>query len=146
MHTTSESGPRYLTWAATVTSVAVSAAAGWVALSTATGEIGPSQPDGTPADVEFWKPIGWAMLLAVLPITVVAWTSTRWGIIALASATGVQVIVALTVIGRYAASDFNSGGLEGLIFLLPLTLATVGATTLLITVLSRRHQQHRPRS
>ncbi len=79
-------------------------------------------------------------MVAVLPITVAAWKSARWGAIALAGATGVQVIVATLVIGRYAVSDFNSGGLEGLIYLVPIALGVAGATSLLIAVAVRRHQ------
>lgn len=97
--------------------------------------------DGAPTDVEFWTPIGWIGMVAVLPITVAAWQSACWGAIALAGATGVQVIVAMVAIGRYAASDFNSGGLEGLIFLLPIVLGAVGATSSLIAVAVRRHQR-----
>ncbi|GAA5226961.1 hypothetical protein [Paeniglutamicibacter antarcticus] len=131
--------PTFLTWAATFVAVAISVAAGWIALGTATGEIGPLDADGAPTDVEFWTPIGWTAMAAVLPITVAAWKSARWGAIALAGATGVQVIVATVVIGQYAASDFNSGGLEGLIFLVPIALGVIGATSSLIAVMVHRH-------
>ncbi|GAA5227020.1 hypothetical protein [Paeniglutamicibacter antarcticus] len=140
MNTSPRSDPTFLIWAATVIAVAISIAAGWVALGTATGEIGPMGADGAPADVEFWAPIGWTSMAAVLPITVAAWKSARWGAIALAGATGVQVIVATMVIGRYADSDFNSGGLEGLIYLIPVVLGVVGGTSSLIAVMVRRHQ------
>lgn len=141
MDTPSRPEPTFQTWTATVTAIVISVGTGWVALGTAAGEIGPLGPDGAPADVEFWAPIGWTAMLAVLPVTVAAWNSARWGAISLASATGIQVIVALVVIGRYAASEVNSGGLEGLIFLLPLTLALVGAASSLIAVVGRRHRR-----
>ena len=138
MITSSLRGPGVLARTATVVAVAISIAAGWAALDASAGEIGPLQSDGAPADVEFWSPIGWTAMLAVLPITVAAWKSVRWGAIALGGATGVQIIVATIVIGRYAASNFNSGGLEGLIYLLPLALGVGGATSSLIAVMMRR--------
>ena len=82
-------------------------------------------------------------MVAVVPITVAAWKSVRWGAIALAGATGVQLVVATVVIGRYASSDFNSGGLEGLIYLLPLALGVVGAISALIAVMVRGQQRAR---
>ena len=141
MNTAHQSVPGFLAWSATVVAVAISAVAGWVGLGTSAGEIGPLQADGAPTDVEFWSPIGWTAMVAVVPIAVAAWKSVRWGAIALAGATGVQLVVATVVIGRYASSDFNSGGLEGLIYLLPLALGVVGAISALIAVMVRGQQR-----
>lgn len=131
-------GPSFLPWVAPIVAVSISVLAGWAGLHGAAGEIGPRLADGGPADVEFWEPVGWTAMIAVVPVMIAAWRSLRWAAIALAGATAVQVIVAMVVIGRYAGSDVISGGLEGLIFLLPLTLGAVGAVGSLIAVLVRR--------
>ncbi|MBG6226761.1 hypothetical protein IWX63_003363 [Arthrobacter sp. CAN_A2] len=128
----------FLPWVALIVAVSISVLAGWAGLDGAAGEIGPRRADGGPAEVEFWAPVGWAAMLAVVPVMVAAWRSARWAAISLAGATGVQVLVAMVVIGRYAGSDVISGGLEGLIFLLPLTLGVVGAVGSFTAVLIRR--------